>query len=137
MLTNTNSYQLMPISKDDFETIDEDESPMLDLSPDTTQGTIYRFLLANADAAFRQREIVEAVDVPQGSIGPTLSRLEEHGLVVHRGRYWAISDTEHAVASAGLISATTANEIDEGFSDEDLETWMKAAVEPITDQDRE
>ncbi|NGM71451.1 TrmB family transcriptional regulator [Natronolimnobius sp. AArcel1] len=76
----------MPISKDKFQTIDED-GPTLDLAPDTTQGKVYQFLLENADKAFRQREIVDAVDVPQGSVGPTLNRLEQHGLVNHRGQY--------------------------------------------------
>ena len=61
----------MPISKDKFQTIDEDRT-VPDLAPDATQGKVYRFLLKYADKAFRQREIVDAVDVPQGSVGPTL-----------------------------------------------------------------
>lgn len=121
----------MPIPKDEFQTIDEDESSLLDLSPDTTQGKVYRFLLENADHAFRQREVVDAVDVPKGSVGPTLSRLEERGLVEHRDRFWAIADAEHAVVSAGLHGAATADEIDGGFSDEDIDTWMETAVDPI------
>lgn len=124
----------MPISKDDFQTIDDDEQ-LLDLSPDTTQGKIYRHLLANPEQAFRQREVVDSVDVPVGSVGPTLTRLEEHGLVDHRGRYWAIADTEHAVASAGLLSGATADDSDGGFSDEDVATWMDSAVDPMTDDE--
>lgn len=108
---------------------------MLDLLPDTTQGKIYRFLIENAEQAFRQREIVDAVDVPQGSVGPTLDRLEQRGLVIHRGRYWAIADAEHAVASAGLLGAATADEIDGGFSDESVERWMEAAVDPISEDE--
>jgi hypothetical protein len=57
------------------------DDPSIDLGPDTTQGAVYRFLLGNADRAFRQREIVEAVDVPEGSVGPTLHRLEERALL--------------------------------------------------------
>lgn len=126
----------MPISNDEFQTIDEDR-PMLDLAPDTTQGKIYQFLLQNADKAFRQREIVDAVDVPQGSVGPTLKRLEQHGLVDHRDRYWKIADAEHAVASAGLLGAATADEIDGGFSDEEIEKWMETAVDPIEARDND
>ena len=107
----------MPISKDEFQTIDED-GPMLDLAPDTTQGKVYRFLLTSADKAFRQREIVDNVDVPQGSVGPTLQRLEQHGLIDHRRHYWKIADAEHAVGSAAHLSAATADEIDGGFSGE-------------------
>ena len=98
---------------------------------------MYRFLLEHADQAYRQREIVDAVDVPEGSVGPTLKRLEEHGLVEHRDRFWTIADAEHAVASAGLHGAATADDIDGGFSDDDVEAWMETAVDPIdttTDQ---
>lgn len=124
----------MPISEDEFRTIDED-TPVVDLAPDTTQGRIYRFLLENADKAFRQREIVDAVDVPRGSVGPTLKRLEGHGLVDHRGRYWKITDAEHATASAGLLGAATADEVDGGFSDEEVDAWMEAAVDPVEERD--
>ncbi|WP_255153128.1 MarR family transcriptional regulator [Halorarius halobius] len=127
----------MPISKDEFRSIDEDGPSLPDLAPDTTQGAVYRFLLEHADQAFRQREIVDAVDVPEGSVGPTLKRLEEHGLVEHRDRFWTIADAEHAVASAGIHGAATADDIDGGFSDDDVEAWMETAVDPIdstTDQ---
>ena len=123
----------MPISKDEFHSIDEDGRSLPDLAPDTTQGAVYRFLLEHADQAFRQREIVDAV-------GPTLKRLEEHGLVEHRDRFWTIADAEHAVASAGLHGAATADDIDGGFSDDDVEAWMETAVDPIesgTEQDDE
>lgn len=128
----------MPITRDEFTRIDEDANGVgLDLSRDTTQGRIYRFLLENADKAFRQKEIAESVDVPRGSIGPTLKRLEGHGLLAHRERYWTIADAEHASASAGSLGATTADEIDGGFSDADVERWMETAVEPITEGVRE
>lgn len=124
----------MPISEDEFQTIDAD-GPMLDLASDTTQGEVYQYLLANADKAFRQREIIDAVDVPEGSVGPTLQRLEQHGLVDHRGRYWKIADAEHATASTGLHGAATPDEIDGGFSDEAVDTWTETAVDPIEDRD--
>ncbi len=123
----------MPISKDEFRTIDEDGPALPDLSPDTTQGKVYRFLLERADQAFRQRELVDAVDVPEGSVGPTLKRLERRGLVEHRDRFWAIADAEHAVAAAGVHGAATADEVDGGFSDEDVDAWMETAVDPIED----
>lgn len=120
----------MPISADEFRTIDEDARG-IDLGPDTTQGKIYRFLLENAEKAFRQREIVDDLEVPQGSVGPTLTRLEEQGLVDHRGNYWKIADAERATVSAGLLGAMTADEIDGGFSEAATNTWMDTAVEPI------
>jgi len=127
----------MPISKDEFRSIDEDEPSLPDLAPDTTQGVVYRFLLEHADQAFRQREIVDSIDVPEGSVGPTLKRLEEHGLVDHRDRFWTIADAEHAVASAGLHGAATADELDGGFSDDDVEAWMETAVDPIESETKQ
>jgi len=44
---------------------------------------------------------------------------------------------EHAVASAGIHSAATANGIDGGFSDEDIKAWMETAVDPIESETRE
>ena len=120
----------MPISKDEFRSIDEEGPSLPDLAPDTTQGTVYRFLLEHANQAFRPRESVDAVDVPEGSVGPTLKRLEEHGLVKHRDRFWTIADAEHAVASGERHGAATADDIDGGFSD-DVEAWMETAVDPI------
>lgn len=121
----------MPISKDEFRSMDEDGVADLDLSPDTTQGKIYRLLVENGEQAFRQREIADRVDVPRGSIGPTLARLAEADIVEHRGRYWSVSDTEHAVASAGRIGARTADSIDGGFDEQEIERWMETAVDPM------
>ncbi|MFB6284569.1 MAG: MarR family transcriptional regulator [Halobacteria archaeon] len=118
----------MPLSREDFEELRDTK---LDLSPDTTQGKIYRHLLLNSDMAFRQKEIVQDVDVPGGSVGPTLRRLEEKRMVEHRGRYWAVSDQEHATASAVSLSSETLDSLDGGFSDEDVKEWMENAVEPI------
>jgi hypothetical protein len=101
----------MPISKDEFRSIDEDGPSLHDLAPDTTQGGVYRFLLDHADQASRQQEIVDGVDVPERSVGPTLKCLEEHDLVEHRGRFWTIADAEYAVGSAGLHSAAIASPV--------------------------
>lgn len=122
----------MPISRDEFRTI-EDDTRMVDLSPDTTQGAIYHFLLERAGEAFRQREIVEALDLPKGSVGPTLARLERRGLLEHRGRYWSIADAEYATISAGVLGAATADDIDGGFSDDDIAAWMETAVDPASE----
>ena len=92
---------------------------------------MYRFLLEHADQAFRQRELVDAVDVPEGSVGPTLKRLKEHSLVEHCNRFWTIADAEHAVVSAGSHGAATADEADGGFTDEEVDAWMETAVDPL------
>ncbi|WP_233357413.1 hypothetical protein [Halococcoides cellulosivorans] len=73
--------------------------------------------------------------MPQGSVGPTLARLEGHGIVDHRAQYWTIADAEHATASAGHLGAEAAEATDGGFSDEEIAAWMETAVDPIEDRD--
>lgn len=62
--------------------------------------------------------MADIVDVPEGRVGPILNRLEEDGLVEHRDRFWTIADAEHAVASARMHGAATADDINGGPSDE-------------------
>jgi hypothetical protein len=88
----------MPISKDEFRSIDEDGPSPPDLAPDTTQGAVYRFLLEHADHAFRQREIVDA---------------------------------EHAVVSAGVHGAATADEIDTKFDTPFIVFLVEAEAERV------
>lgn len=129
---NTNRYELiqpMPIPTDEFRTIGPEE-PSLDLSADTTQGRIYRFLLSHADRAFRQREIAAGADVPRGSLGPTLGRLESAGLLEHRGHYWAVSDSGHSVAAAAAQAMEAADAADGGFPTDAAERWMETATDP-------
>jgi predicted transcriptional regulator of viral defense system len=60
---------------------------------------VLEFLVEHADQAFTLKELRETNDVPRGSIGIVLSRLEDRGLVRHRGDYWAVGD-ERAVRDA-------------------------------------
>ena len=83
-----NKVHTLPISKGEFETINEsDDSSLPDLSPDTTQGRIYRFLLKNAEKAFHQREIIRgagAIPRPSGrGYAPSLSDISHR---VRQGR---------------------------------------------------
>ena len=61
------------ISNDEFRCVDEDGPLLLDLTPDTTQGVVYRFLLGHTDQVICQRRIFNGVDVPKGSVGPRKS----------------------------------------------------------------
>ena len=120
----------MPISRDEFQRID-DGSSGLDLSLETTLGRVFRFFLTHAGYAFRKDEILDAIDGPQEMIEFSLIRLERRGFVEHRDRFWAIADCELAVISAGLHGAVSAGDIDGGFSDEDVAAWMETAIDPI------
>lgn len=88
-------YRQMPISKDEFRSITDDQASLADRSPDTTHSAVYCFLLNHPEKAFRQDEIANAVTVPDGSVSPTLKRLEEHALVNHRNRFWTLATDVH------------------------------------------
>ena len=120
----------MPISRDEFQRIDGGSSE-LDLSLETPLGSVYRFLLTHASHAFRQGEIVDTIELPQEEVESALTRLDQRGIVEHRGPFWAIADTEHAAASAGLHGIATVTDQDSGFSEEEVSTWMDTAVDPI------
>lgn len=108
----------MPIDIDRFRSAPEEE---LRAGGRTNADRVLSFLVANADRAFTPSEIREAVDVPRGSIGVVLSRLEERELVDHRGEYWAIADPEAAATTAQ--AAATGRAASERFGTEEPSDW--------------
>jgi sugar-specific transcriptional regulator TrmB len=52
---------------------------------------VLAFLTERRAAAFTPAEICEGTGVPRGSVGVVLARLEDRGLVRHRGPYWTVS----------------------------------------------
>lgn len=110
----------VPIDIERFESTPETELTA-SAGKRTNAERVLSFLAAHRDQAFTPKEIREATDVSRGSIGVVLSRLEEQGLVRHRGEYWAIGD-EDAVEME-LTAAQTARAATERFGPEDPETW--------------
>ncbi|EMA06118.1 MULTISPECIES: MarR family transcriptional regulator [Haloarcula] len=106
----------MPINIDRFEDESEDT---LDITEGTQPHRILTFLTANDDQAFTQTEIYEATDIPRGSVGVVLSRLEDRGLVRHRGRYWAIADDDRLASFAAQQAASSASTTDDYYADTD------------------
>ena len=106
----------MAIDIEEFDTTDEAE-----LGSRTNAERVLAFLARNADKAFRQVEIADGADLKRGSIGPVLSRLEERGLVRHKGAYWAIGEPER-LREAGELSSTL-QFLDERFGTEDPSDW--------------
>jgi predicted transcriptional regulator of viral defense system len=107
----------MPINIDRFE---DDPDDVLDIKEGTQPHTILTFLAANDEQAFTQTEIHEATDIPRGSVGVVLARLEERGLVRHRGRYWAIAKDERLASYAAQHAASASSTTDDyyGATDE-------------------
>jgi hypothetical protein len=97
----------MPI---DIEQFDEGSDTELHASGETNAEIIFSFPASHSDQAFTPKEIHMATDVVRGSIGVVLSRLEDRGLVRHRGDYWAISegvDPETTLTALGTARAVT------------------------------
>lgn len=94
----------MPV---DFET-HEPGNPRVDLSKGTNARRLLEFLLERPAVGYTPAELAEETDVPRGSVGPTLSRLEAAGLVRHKEPYWAATEDDRiASATAAFIGIET------------------------------
>ena len=114
----------MPI---DIETFESSPENRLQNSGETNADRVMRFLAAHPDQAFTQSEIREATDVKAGSISVVLSRLEDRGLVRHKGNYWALGEADEVAAYTSMVESTrTAND---RFGEEDMDEWLECAVE--------
>ena len=119
----------MPI---DIETFESTPPERLEQSGETNADRVMRFLSANPDMAFTQSEIRDATDVKAGSISVVLSRLEERGLVRHKGNYWALGTDDDVAAYVSMLESTrTAND---RFGEEDVEEWLEYAVDAEGDE---
>lgn len=86
-----------------------------DLPDDGTNGRrILEFLAANPELGYRPTELAAELDIPRGSVGTTLSRLERRGLVRHKGKYWAIDPAAYDAHATSLIGLQTVAEQFEG-----------------------
>lgn len=108
----------VPIDIDRFE---ESETGELHPNEPTNAEEILGFLASHAEKAFTPKEIHERTDVARGSVGVVLSRLEERGLVRHRGSYWAIADDEDIDET--LTAIATARAATDRFGPEDPDEW--------------
>jgi DNA-binding IclR family transcriptional regulator len=105
----------MPINIDRF---DEEPTEVLDLQEGTQPYRILQFLAEHDDQAFTQTEIHEATEINRGSVGAVLSRLEDRGLVRHRGRYWAIGEDDRLASYAAQTQASSASTTDDYYGEE-------------------
>lgn len=122
----------MPITLDEFDRLPDDA---LDLTKGSNAHRVLMFLAEHPDAAFRQQEFLERLDVKAGSIGPVLSRLEDRGVVRHKGKYWTLGNDER-LASYTAMSQTFAT-VDDRLPPEDQEEWLAHAEDPYADDRRE
>lgn len=86
-----------------------------DLPREGTNGRrILAYLAQYPDLGFAPSEIADELDIPRGSVGTTLGRLEERGLVRHKGEYWAINIEAYDAQTASEIGLRAVSEQFEG-----------------------
>lgn len=114
----------MPIDIERFEgrEVSSDSEP-------TQPRRVLRFLAENDDRAFKATEVADAVDVPENSIWPVLSRLKERRLVRNRDGYWAITDDRDRLRNVGRYGDLTAY-LNDKLGAEDEDAWADAAADP-------
>lgn len=105
----------MPISIDQFES---ESAEALAIEPGTQPHRILEFLAEHDEQAFTQTEIHEATGIKRGSVGAVLSRLDDRGLVRHRGRYWAVADDDRLASYAAQTGASSASTTDDYYGEE-------------------
>jgi len=108
----------MPIDIERFETDPEEE---LNARGRTNAAAVLSFLASSPSRAYTPKEIHGATGLPRGSVGVVLSRLEDRGLVRHRGEYWAIAADE--AVEKTLSSMRAAQSATDRFGPEDPEEW--------------
>lgn len=107
----------MPVRFDEYDR----ESEAIDWRPrpDSNAARILRFLVDHPETGFTPTEIAEATDVATGSVGPTLQRLHERGLVRHREPYWAAADDDRIAAYERMLRGMAAVPEDDAWADVD------------------
>jgi len=86
----------MPV---DFESYHPNDLP----DEDTNGRQILEFLASHPELGFRASELAEELDIPRGSVGTTLRRLQQRGFVRHKGKYWAINVEAYDAHTASEI----------------------------------
>lgn len=104
----------MPINIDH---LDDAPEEVLDLTEGTQPHQVLQFLAANDDQAFTQTEIADATVIDRGSVGAVLSRLDDRGLVRHRGRYWGIAEDDRLASYAAQVQASSASTTDDYYDE--------------------
>lgn len=104
----------MPIAIDEFESQPEE---LLDLDEDTQAYQVLKFLAENPEKAFTPKEIHEETGIKKGSVGAVLSRLEDRGLLRHKGKYWAIIEDDRLASITAMTQASSASVKDDYFGE--------------------
>ncbi|WP_435196910.1 MarR family transcriptional regulator [Natronomonas sp. EA1] len=109
-----------------------------DLPHEGTNGRrILEYLAQHPELGFTPSELAEELEIPRGSVGTTLSRLEERGLVRHKGAYWAINIEAYDAQTASEIGLwAVADQFEGDYYDENSD-WDAALPDVDAETSRE
>lgn len=113
----------MSIDRDTFEQASTEELQGL-----STADQVLGFLSLNDEQAFKAREIARRLELDEGSVSTSLTRLKERELVKHKGTYWAITTNETRLRSHDGYARATAL-FNEQLGEEDKDAWKSQAPE--------
>lgn len=117
----------MPVEFDEYRQ-NQADATNLAIDPDSNAHKILAFLAEHPSLGFKPAEIRDHVDVRKGSLNPTLSRLEERGLVEHEPPYWSAADDDRLAALTGTMLSMQAFE--ERYGDDEFSDWHESDVDP-------
>lgn len=107
---------IVPLSIDQLEEAPEE---VFTFSEGSQPYRILHFLAEHPDQAFTQTEIHEGTGINTNSVGVVLSRLDDRGLVRHKGRYWAIAEDDRLAAYAAQQAASSDSVTDDYYGESD------------------
>lgn len=121
----------MPVKFDEYKKT-RAESGGLPIDPDSNAYKVLAFLAEQPKLGFKPSEILEHVDIPKGSLNPTLSRLEARGLVEHEAPYWSANEDDRLAPITGTMYSMHAFE--DQYGDDDFSGWHDSNVDPREDR---
>ena len=117
----------MPVEFDEYKQARE-AVEALPIDPGSNAYRILSFLAQHPELGFKPAEIGAETEVPRGSLNPTLSRLEEQGLVEHEPPYWSVGDDDRVAAVGATMLSMEAFE--DRYAEDDFTGWADSDVDP-------
>ena len=117
----------MPVEFDEYRKKRE-TTETLAIDPGSNAHKILSFLAEYPELGFKPAEIAEEVDIPRGSLNPTLARLKKQGLVEHEPPYWSAANDDRIAAIGATMYSMQAFE--EQYAEDEFTGWDETDVDP-------
>ena len=117
----------MPIEFDEYRETQE-ATETLAMDPGSNAHKILSFLAEHPTLGFKPSEIAGEVEIPRGSLNPTLARLKKQELVEHEPPYWSAADDDRIAAVGATMYSMQAFE--EHYEEDEFFEWDETDVDP-------